>query len=61
MKAREVEEILSAASKLNPAHMDVTDNIEFICAVNAFAERVKPLVIKYADRLPEETKFFLKL
>lgn len=61
MTQREMTEVIDSVSKLNTEHMDMADQIKYLSAMNQFAEHVKPLVLKYANNLPGESKFLLKM
>lgn len=61
MRIDEVPEVFDALSKLDLASMDVVDQMAYILAANQFAERTKPLIVKYADKLPEKTTFLFKM
>lgn len=61
MSIEEVNDIIIAISKLDIEKMDVQDQLLYLHAGLQYAETVKPLVIKHADKLPEKTNFLLKL
>lgn len=61
MRIEEINEVIQALPALDFASMDVTDQIAYILATNQFAESVKPLIVKYADKLPEKTTFLFKM
>lgn len=61
MSIEEVNDIITAVSKLDIEKMDVQDQLLYLYAGLQYAETVKPLVIKYLDKLPEKTNFLLKL
>lgn len=58
MEERKVPEI---TSDLKLEFMDEKDKMECISACQQFIERVKPLIVKYADKLPEKTTFLFKM
>lgn len=57
----EIQEIIKATSKIDPATMDWQDQLTYITIMGEMAERLKPLAVKYANRLPENSIFLLKL
>lgn len=61
MIINEVQEVLVAASKLDVTQMHWTDQLIYMAAMSEMAEKIKPLVVKYADRLPGNETFLLKL
>lgn len=61
MQIEELNDIMQAVSKLDIARMEVKDQLLYLSAGLQFAETVKPLVIKYANELPENNKFLFKL
>lgn len=61
MTSQEISEIMTSASKLDIEHMDMRDQIKFFSAMCQFAEQVKPLVVKYSDKLPKGSKFLFKM
>lgn len=61
MRIDELPEVFNALSKLDFSQMDITDQMAYILAANQFAERIKPLIVKYADNLPEKTTFLFKM
>lgn len=61
MTQREMTEVIDSVSKLNVECMDVADQIKYLSAMNQFAEHVKPLVLKYVNNLPGESKFLFKI
>lgn len=61
MRIGEVSEVFNALSKLDFVSMDITDQMAYILAANQFAERMKPLIVKYAEKLPEKTTFLFKM
>lgn len=61
MTVRETQEVMEAIGKIDIAAMDWQDQLIYMAAMSEMAERVKPLVVKYANRLPESSTFLLKL
>lgn len=61
MRIDEINEVIQALPGLDFAQMDITDQMAYILAANQFAERMKPLITKYADKLPEKTTFLFKM
>lgn len=61
MTQREMTEVIDSVSKLDIGHMDITDQIKYLSAMNQFAESVKPLVLKYANDMPRGSKFLFKM
>lgn len=61
MRIEGINEVMSALSKLDFAQMDITDQMAYILAANQFAEKMKPIVVKYADKLPDKTTFLFKM
>lgn len=57
----EVEDIMQALSKLNISKMEIQDQLLYLLAGLKYAEILKPLVTKYANELPKDIKFLLKL
>lgn len=61
MTPQEISEIMAAASKLDIEHMDMRDQIKYFSATCQFAEQIKPLVVKYADKLPKGINFLFRM
>lgn len=61
MQTEELNDIMQAISKLDIPSMEVQDQLLYLSAGLQFAEAVKPLVIKYADKLPSGTGFLMRL
>lgn len=61
MTQHEMMEVIDSVSKLNIEHMDMVDQIKYLSAMNQFAEHVKPLVLKYVNDMPKESKFLFKM
>lgn len=61
MTQQEMIEVIGFVSKLNIEHMDMTDQIKYLSAMNQFAESVKPLVLKYVNDMPRGNKFLFKM
>lgn len=58
MGERQVPEI---TSDLKLEFMDEKDEMECISVCQQFIERMKPIIAKYADKLPEKTTFLFKM
>lgn len=61
MTQREMTEVINSVSNLNMEYMDVADQIKYLSAMNQFAESVKPLVLKYVNNMPKDSKFLFKM
>lgn len=61
MTSQEVIQTINAVSALNPDDTDVQDQLKFFSATLQFAEQIKPLVVKYANKMPKDSNFLLKL
>lgn len=61
MTTQEVFDIGTAASKLNIGTMEVRDQIAYLKAATEFAEKLKPLVIKYLSDTMTESTFLFKM
>lgn len=61
MTQREVFEIIDSISEINWNEAEFKDQILLSMSVTQFAEQVKPLIVKYADKLPEASTFLFKL
>lgn len=61
MTQREMTEVIDSVSKLDMGHMDMTDQIKYLSAMNQFAESVKPLVLEYVNDMPKGSKFLFKM
>lgn len=61
MTPTEIDSTLKVLSKLEIKDFDMTDQIIYLAALTEFAEKTKPLVLKYSDRLPSGSTFLLKL
>lgn len=61
MSMDEILEVMKAIGLLDLSTMDILDQTRFILATEQFAQRVKPLIAKYSDRLPEKTTFLFKM
>lgn len=57
----EIQEVAKALSEIYFTEMTTTDRISYMLAVRCFMENVKPLITKYADKLPEKTTFLFKM
>lgn len=61
MTPTEIDNALKALSKLDIAQLDMGDQIIYLAALTEFAEKIKPIVLKYSDRLPNGSTFLLKI
>ena len=61
MTQQEMSDIFLSIEKLKLAEMDVQDQITCITAFSQFAETLKPLVVKYIDKVPTGNTFLFKL
>lgn len=61
MNQQEISDIIISVGTLNLAEMEVQDQALYLMSIQKFAERMKPLVVKYADKLPEESTFLFKM
>lgn len=61
MTHQELSDIMAAAAKIDWERTEVLDQILYTTAYLKFAEAIKPLVIKYANTLPTDAKFILRL
>lgn len=61
MTMNEAQEVMEAFSKIDVASMDWKDRLVHMAAISEMAERLKPLVVKYANQLPGNSTFLLKL
>lgn len=61
MQMEEVNSIIQAVSSLDITNMELQDQLLYLSAGLKLAEMLKPLVIKYADKLPQDCKFLVKL
>ena len=61
MNMQEVPEIITAIGQLPMEQMDWKDQMFLIVEMAEFAQKMKPLVLKYADRLPESSTFLFKM
>lgn len=61
MTTQELIDIVNNVFKINFDKADMQDQILFMSALHKFAEQVKPLTVKYVDKLPEGSTFLFKL
>lgn len=61
MTQHETIEIINSIVKIDFSQMDILDQALFLTSLQKFAESMKPLVVKYSDKLPENSTFLLKL
>lgn len=61
MKLQEVNDIIQAFPKLDISEMEMEDQIYVMMATTQFAEKLKAIVVKYADKLPKSNTFLFKM
>lgn len=61
MNQQEIIDIMNAVGTLNLAEMEIQDQVLYFMSISQFAERMKPLVVKYSDKLPESSTFLFKM
>lgn len=61
MTAQEIGDIMQVASKLNINEMSFKDQMSFYLAIGEFAEKVKPLTIKYMNQDTVSGTFLFKM
>lgn len=61
MGTQEAIDIINTVFHMNIGQMDITDQAAFLVATGRYAEELKPLIAKYADKLPEKTTFLFKM
>lgn len=61
MKLQEVNDIIQAFPKFDISEMEMEDQIYVMMATTQFAEKLKPIVVKYADKLPKSNTFLFKM
>ena len=61
MTTQELNQVLNAMPLLKPDEMEIQDQLKYLSAMNQFAEQIKPLVVKYANKIPKGSNFLLKL
>lgn len=61
MNQQEIIDILNAVGTFNLAEMEMQDQALYLMSISQFTERMKPLVVKYSDKLPESSTFLFKM
>lgn len=61
MTIEEIQAVLDAIGKIDIVAMDWIDQLAYMAAVGELAEKIRPLVVKYANELPRNETFLLKL
>lgn len=61
MSSQNLDEIMKIIPKLDVESMEIQDQALFLINISNFAESMKPLIVKYADKTPKESKFLIKL
>lgn len=61
MKQQEIIDIMDAVGTLNLAEMEIQDQALYLMSISQFAERMKPIVVKYANKFPENSTFLFKI
>ena len=61
MTLQEIMDTMESVGKLNLAEMEVKDQAAYIIVASKFAGTLKPLVIKYIDKVPSGNTFLFKL
>lgn len=61
MTSQEVTDIIANVPKLDFASMEVSDQIIYMTSMMEFAKNMKPLIVKYSDNLPQDSKFLFKM
>lgn len=61
MTLYEMQSVIESASSLDMRYMETADQLIYISAISELAEKVKPLVVKYSNELPQESKFLFRM
>lgn len=61
MGTQEAVDIINTIFRMNIGQMEITDQALFLLVTGQYAEKLKPLIAKYADKLPEKTTFLFKM
>lgn len=61
MNKQEIIDIMNAVGALNLAEMEIQDQALYLMSISQFAERMKPIALKYTDKLPENSTFLFKI
>lgn len=58
---REVMDTIESVNGLDFECMDLRDRVKFLDAMCQFAEQIKPIIVKYSNKMTEESTFLLKM
>lgn len=61
MGTQEAVDIINTVLRMNIGQMDIADQATFLLATGQYAEKLKPFIAKYSDKLPEKTTFLFKM
>lgn len=61
MSIDEITETLKGLMKLDLSTMDAQDQFFYMMATAQYAEKLRPLVVKYSDQLPKNTSFLFRM
>ena len=61
MNQQEIIDIMNAVGTLNLAEMEIQDQALYLMSISQFAERMKPIVLKYTDKLSGKSTFLFKM
>lgn len=61
MNQQEIIDILNFVGTFNLSEMEIQDQALYLMSISQFAKRMKPLVVKYSDKLPESSTFLFKM
>lgn len=61
MTCQEAIDVINSISEINLEEADCQDQLLLVMATAQFAEQIKPIVVKYANKLPESSTFLFKL
>lgn len=61
MNQQEIIDIFNAVGTLNLPEMEIQDQALYLMSISQFAERMKPIVLKYTDKLPKNSTFLFKI
>lgn len=61
MTVEEMNEIMLAVSTMDMSKVDISEQVQILAAFEAFANTVKPIVVKYKATQPNGGTFLFKL
>lgn len=61
MNQQGIIDIMTSVGTLNLSEMEVQDQALYLMSISQFAERMKPLVVKYSDKMSEKSTFLFKV